>query len=193
MGSHRPGMREHVFLTYTNLRFGLGLLALAFPLVLLFGGMASGHPVQGSFCCYYHTPMRNIFVGVLFAIGSFLYLYKWFSGQENIALNVTGLAAILIALVPMDAQGDEPQARSTAHKIHNALSVLFLFSIAFVCIFRASDTLDLVRSSARYRFYSLTYKFLGVCMIVAPVAAFFLARRFQGHLTPQKQWIIFAV
>jgi hypothetical protein len=45
--------------------------------------------------------MRNWLVGLLFAVGAILYVYKGYTTRENIALNVAGLLAVGIALFPM--------------------------------------------------------------------------------------------
>ena len=96
-------LHDPVFTTYTNVRIVIGVIALAFPLILwLFGLAISNIPLQGSLSHYFHTPMRTIFVGVLFAIGVFLYLYKGYSVQENYALNFAGIFAATVAIFPMD-------------------------------------------------------------------------------------------
>src|SRR5688572_33391886 len=43
------------------------------------------------------TPMRSWFVGPLFVLGVFLYLYKGFSHLENKLLNAAGLFALGVA------------------------------------------------------------------------------------------------
>ena len=93
-------LHDHIFKTYTHLRIGMALTALAFPLILLLGGLSIGVEQQGSMSAYYHTPMRNAFVGILFMIGPFLFLYKGFSRQENHALNFAGIFAVGIAVFP---------------------------------------------------------------------------------------------
>lgn len=78
-------LHDHIFKTYTNLRIGIGVIALAFPLILWWAGLAiSDIPLQGSMSHYYHTPMRPVFVGVLFAIGVFLYLYRASVSQKTL-------------------------------------------------------------------------------------------------------------
>ena len=45
--------------------------------------------------------MRIWSVGILFVVAAFLYLYKGFTPFENYALNVAGVCALGVALVPM--------------------------------------------------------------------------------------------
>ena len=72
---------------YFRLRAGMGCTALLFPVLLVVGGWhITQTPTQTSMSIYYHTPMRNGFVGGLCALGLFLYLYKGYGWLENIAL-----------------------------------------------------------------------------------------------------------
>ncbi len=106
----RETLLSHVFGTYNRLRVGMGAIAFAFPFLLWgMGWWYYGLPLQGSMSAYYwaiieegsNPPMRVWFVGILFAIGSFLFLYKGYTPWENWALNVAGVCAICVALFPM--------------------------------------------------------------------------------------------
>ena len=55
--------------------------------------------------------------------------------------------------------------------MHGTLAVLFFLSIAYVCLFRARDTLSLVDDPARRDRYDRSYKSLGTLMVVSPLAA----------------------
>ena len=48
-------LKEHIFLTYLTIRIGAALVALIFPLVLWFGGLAQGIELQDSMSSYYHA------------------------------------------------------------------------------------------------------------------------------------------
>lgn len=56
--------------------------------------------IQTSISAYYYTPVRAIFVGVLFAIGLALIVYKGRGPIEDAALNVAGMLAPLVAVAP---------------------------------------------------------------------------------------------
>jgi hypothetical protein len=109
--------------------------------------------------------MRNWFVGLLFGVGVFLYLYKGFSTTENYALNLAGLLAAGIALYPMDLW-------ETSHSgtLHGVFAVAFFIAIAFVAIFCARDTLHLIGSEAERQRYARTYVVLGILMFILPIA-----------------------
>jgi uncharacterized RDD family membrane protein YckC len=103
----KEALRRHIYSTYLALRYGMAVIAFAFPLLLLVAGLLNGLPLQGSMSEYYwesnggDPPVRIWFVGGLFAIGSFLFLYKGYTPGENWALNVAAVCAICVALFLM--------------------------------------------------------------------------------------------
>jgi hypothetical protein len=166
-------LQKHMAGTYFALRRGMGALAAALPPLLWLGGrFGDGEPLRCSMSAYYYSPaMRDTFVGVLVAIGVFLYLYKGFSRQENWALNLAGALAVGIAMVPTTPSCEDGGRRLTAH---GTFAVMFFLSIAYVCVFRASDTLSLVRDTRMAERLRATYRGLGALMVVSPGVAWAL-------------------
>ena len=165
-------LREHVAATYHSIRMGIALVAIALPLLLWIGGaLRAGLPLQQSMSAYYHSVMRDVFVGVLCAVGVVLYLYKGFTRLENYALNLAGLFVVGAALVPMEADGG---ASDNAFSWHGTFAVLFFLSIAYVCIYRASDTLTEVKDEQKRQRYRRAYKMMGLAMVVSPLLAVLL-------------------
>jgi hypothetical protein len=166
-------LRKHVEATYFSLRIGMAVIAFAFPVLLAGGAWIGWHvPLQDSMSAYYYAgngAVRDWFVGVLVAIGAFLYLYKGFSPAENYALNLAGIFAVGIAVVPMQ-WACRPACSPVS--VHGVCAVLFFLCIAYVCLFRASDTLALLSDPRKIRHYHRTYRTLGVVMVASPLAAF---------------------
>lgn len=95
---------ESIMSSYFGLRQGMAIIGLIFPIALWIGG--GWRHLQTSLSTYYHysfTPdtfgsgtMRDVFVGVLWTIGGFLffykgYVYKGYERGEDWALNLAGL------------------------------------------------------------------------------------------------------
>lgn len=173
-------LQRHMAGTYFALRMGMGVLAAALPILLWLGGrLGDGEPLRCSMSAYYYSPtMRDIFVGALVAIGVFLYLYQGFSRQENWALNLAGVLAVGIALRPTTPRCDDGGSLLT---LHGTFAVLFFLTIAYVCLFRASDTLSLIRDTGRARRLRAVYRTLGGFMIVSPAIAAVLGARIQPN------------
>ena len=142
---------------YFTLRFGLAVLAVGFPIVLLVGGGLG--TIQKSLSAYYHFSlinpdqygggvMRNVFTGALWAIGAFLFLYKGYSRQENIATNVAGLAALGVAVFHMDWPQSDKTVKTVWGALHFTSAAIFFAMIAYVCVFRARDTLKFIDDEA---------------------------------------------
>lgn len=168
-------LQEHMMGTYYGLRVGLAVIGIALPLVVVFAGGILHHVwLEPSLSQYYHTKgrlsyftTRDLFVGGLFAAGACLYLYKGFSARENVALNLAGVFALFVALLPTAALRSDEGFVSTLHKTS---AVLFFLCIAYVSLFRSRDTLLLLTPEKRRR-YVRGYFGTGLAMIASPLAA----------------------
>jgi hypothetical protein len=175
--------------SYVILRNGIGVLGFALPIVMIVGG-GLDH-IQGSLSAYYHFSadrpgqygagmMRDLFVGMLCAIGAFLFFYRGHSLQEDIALNVAGISAVLVALFPMDWPPGSGAAATTAAKIHSGAATLFFVMIAYVCVFRGRDTLCIVDDDLRRRTFERIYLIFGLLMLATPATVALLAATSSG-------------
>jgi hypothetical protein len=176
---------KHILNTYTYLRLGMAGISIFFPLVLWWVGLIFGVEFQASISTYYHTPMRDIFVGSMIAIGAFLWFYQGVTTVENFALNCAGILAIVVALTPtafleMDGQVKcqtfttfpmRGISETTASYIHGTSAIIFFIAIAFVCIFTSCETLKAISNPVRRKFYRKIYNFLGAGMIIFPVSS----------------------
>lgn len=159
----RRDLPDSIEKTYRALRYGLGGMALLLPVVLAGGGKLGGVALQPSLSAYYHTSLRDVFVGVLFAAGAGLLLYKGFRKDEDWALNFAGIFAALVALVPTPPAG--------RLSLHGTYAVLFFLSLAYVALFTPQQTLKLLKDEKLADRYRVAYRFLGAAMIVLPVVA----------------------
>lgn len=94
-----------------TLRKAIGWIALGLPFTLILGENlrdwifstvpSTGRAfIESSISAYFHTGMREIFVGSLCAIAVFLLCYKGYERRDNIAANIAGFSALLVALFP---------------------------------------------------------------------------------------------
>jgi hypothetical protein len=182
--SNPPSLRDHIIATYGSLRNGIGLLSIALPILLAgIGYFKYGLILQNSISAYYHAfvttqqfpdilavagngVMRNWFVGILWAIGFFLILYKGYGRRENNALNLAGILLIIVAMFPMDWKCGEACPKVSVHGI---AAILFFLSIGYVCIFRSGDTLKLVKDLNDRESYLRWYRRIGAVMWAFPL------------------------
>jgi hypothetical protein len=71
--------------SYLLIRIVVGLLGLALPIFFIIGEASIARSVhfRGSISAYYHSPMRDIFVGGLCVIGFLLIMYLAGQGRDN--------------------------------------------------------------------------------------------------------------
>ena len=161
-------LRRHFESTYLSLRIGVAAIGVALPFALWIGAqLLEGSSLQSSMSAYYYTGMRDVFVGALFAIGVALYLYRGFSPVENVVLSVAGVLAVCVALFPTQ-DGDE---RAAVHVVHAVAAIGFFACLAYVSVFRAGDTLSLIRDTRRAHALKGLYRGLGVAMLLSPLVA----------------------
>jgi hypothetical protein len=135
--------------SYLLLRLLIGALGIALPTVLLVGDwllLSEPFPVRDSLSAYYHSGMRDVFVGVLVAIGVFLVTYKVFERDlDNTLSTIAGLAVVVVALFPTTLPDDHDPSvltplqdrlgESLTGWIHYGAAALFIGSLAVISFF----------------------------------------------------------
>lgn len=164
-------LQKNILSTYFTLRMGIVVLSFLFPLILYFGGRWWGgiHDLATSMSAYYGEndgTMRNWFVGILWTVGSFLYLYKGFSQLENVLLNLAGGFAVATAMIPCNCW----TCASPSNKLHAIVAVSFFISMALVCLLCANDTINLLPEKDQDAFRR-QYRIIGVVLLASPLAA----------------------
>jgi hypothetical protein len=178
-----PSLREHISSTYFGLRIGLSAMAM-FPIILPAWAGVRGIGYQTSLSAYYHArgqdgeSVRDGFVGILFAVGAMLYLYKGYRRLENVLLNFAGALVVGVALFPMIpevqrsyAVDEIVEAAAVGSSWHGAMAVAFFLCIAAVCLLCSRTTLPLVADDEQRAKLRKAYGLLGAAMILAPLAA----------------------
>ena len=192
MDQKSPGeLQEHMLGTYGALRVMLTVIALALPVVVTVSGWFQRGElwIGSSISEYYHvtggfpffTP-RDLFVGGLLAAAVCLYSYKGFSTGENVALNLAGVFAFFVAVLPTSAPGEPRSLRAI---LHGTAAVLFFLSIAWVSIRCSRDTLRLLPEDKRER-YARSYFATGLAMITSPLVAAGLSLPRRGDSSPNR-------
>lgn len=112
---------------YRTLRFILGWIAFSLPFVVSVVSTTSLKSISAS----YHTEAQDIFVGLLFIVGSFLVVYNGHLIREAVASKIAGFAAILVALFPTACYTCDVDLNSTIHYV----SAVLLFGIlTYFCL-----------------------------------------------------------
>ena len=121
--------------SFLKTRVVVGVIGILLPPVLVIGNrMVFGQSgILPSLSDYYHSDMRNWFVGSLWAIGSGLLVYL--AARRNLADSVisfvAGLLAVGVALFPTNAPHTAPTTISILHVAFAALLFVLLGVICF--------------------------------------------------------------
>jgi hypothetical protein len=178
---------------YRKLRTRIGVIALAFPIVLIAVGAHWGLGIQPTLSDYYFAtdplgdridafPVRLWFCGILFVVGIFLYKYQGFSENENRWLSLAGLFALGVAVFPMSLHGKSdydpimvwiglPQL-----SLHGLSAVLAFACIAVVIFWYADSTLSELKTEkpAAYKRFKAAYFFIAAYMALSIGISIFL-------------------
>lgn len=187
---HAP--RQEIVHSFYRVRQALGYLGFALPLTLILGGVLSLGNIEPSLSDYYHTILRDIFVGTMMAIGIFLICYTGYrrTGAERISddwvTTLAGVFAIIVALVPNEIQATGQQVAAVPQLIlgiHNAALVhyfaalLFLSCLAYVSLFKFARTAKL----ARRRIYILCGLVIVMATIGTVIASYYRVAGSEGQ------------
>ena len=119
-------------LSYLGLRRAIGISGLLLPVLLGPGGwLLFGIPIQDDMSSYYHTVLRDVFVGTIFAIGIFLFCYRGHDWVENWTANFGCFSALGIALFPIDYASAPPVQHTTVGYLHTLSGGIFFVTLAF--------------------------------------------------------------
>lgn len=96
------GRNDALLISYLSLRKAVGIIGVSLPLVLVVGNRVifRSTAIEDSISYYYHTAMRGVFVGTLWAIGVFLLSYRGYERRDAIAGRLACVFALGVALFP---------------------------------------------------------------------------------------------
>lgn len=126
--------------SFLLLRILIGVIGIAMPFLLVLGKLLlfGDHQLGGSLSGYYHTGVRDIFVGSLCAIAIFLLTYMAFHYVwDNVLSIVAGLAALGVALFPTGGAStltplQEKWGEPAVSRVHFICAALFIGSLAVI-------------------------------------------------------------
>jgi magnesium-transporting ATPase (P-type) len=121
----------------------IGALAALLPVSMIIsaGFFSDCNTVQPSISAYYHTGARDLFVGILCAVGVAMFAYKGYSKYDNFFATIAAVAAICVALFPTsvcDPMGVciiDVIDTEWKNVIHLIAAVTLFMVLAIFCIF----------------------------------------------------------
>jgi hypothetical protein len=140
--NHQPESTDSLVRSYLGLRMAGGLIGMALPFVLALGNMAlEGFGIQSSISGYYHTGMRDVFVGSLCAIGVFLVSCSGYDRSDAIAGDLACIFAVGVALFPIAPEVNATPREHFFGSLHLLCAAGFFLTLSFLALvlFRRTD------------------------------------------------------
>ena len=151
--------------SYLTLRKTIGLLGITFPFVLSFGALLFFHTgIQSSLSSYYHTGMRDVFVGTLCVIGFFLLSYKGYDRSDNFAGGLGCFFAVGVALFPTTSDAAITSSARLIGYVHLTFALLFFLTLIYFSLFLFTKTDANTSPSRRKLQRNSVYKTCGYAM-----------------------------
>lgn len=127
--------QQDLVFSYLALRKTIGLLGLSLPFVVSLGALLFfGTGMQDSISSYYHTGTRDAFVGILFAVGFFLFSYRGYERKDDVAGNLACVFALGTALFPTAPPGSTAATATVVGSLHLVFAGLFLLTLSYFCL-----------------------------------------------------------
>jgi hypothetical protein len=168
--------RDPAVVTWRYLRLALVLLVLGLGAAIGYERAQVGTCWQESISAYYYTPAQNVLVGALVAIGVCLVCLRGASDGEETLLDLAGLCAPFVALVPIPATGScgsvltgtADRAANVGNNVTALLVMAWLVLAALAVLAWRSPTGPTTRGRRRYA--------IGLAAVVAVTAVFVVDR-----------------
>ena len=175
--NNKLGNETSFVFSYLELRKAIGFLGFALPFVLSIGALILFKTgLQNSLSSYYHTGMRDVFVGTLCVIGFFLLSYKGYERSDDIAGNLGCAFAIGVALFPTTLDVAAGGGARIIGYLHLAFAALFFSTLIYFSLFLFTKT-DPNKSPSRRKLYRNKVYLacgitMGICILLVAVYYF---------------------
>ena len=167
----KPGHTPQIH-SYLSLRKAVGWIGILLPFVLVLGHLIifGGGRLLSNMSVYYHTGMRDLFVGAICAIALFLFFYRGYVRWDNISANLAGFFALGVAFFPTVEEGPWDWVA----QVHFYSAACFLVTLALISIFLFTRGEDCPTAMKKKR--NLVYRLCGIAMLtaLAAIEVFFL-------------------
>ncbi|GAB5442021.1 MAG: DUF998 domain-containing protein [Fuerstiella sp.] len=171
MISNIPESAQPLVRSYIGIRRAIGVSGLLLPVALGPLGWLFGIPIQDNMSSYYHTGMRDVFVGTLCAMGVFLYCYRGHDWIEDWTANIGCASALGVALFPLDPNSDPLIQKSVTGYLHSVSGGVFFLTLSFYSLIHFPTSRrnnDEAEPHAKER--NLVYRSSGIIILLSMLA-----------------------
>lgn len=155
--------QERILISQKKLKLIVGGMGVGLPTALYLGNyyIHDFEEILSSISSYYHSSMRDVFVGVLFAVGVFMIAYEGYGAGDRLLSSLGGSLAIVVALFPTTPTGEE---RDTTGTIHLLAAGGFFLILGIFCMFLFTKSDDAIRKTRRKKVRNFIYYLCGISL-----------------------------
>jgi hypothetical protein len=169
---------KNLLISYMTLRQWIGILGMLLAGVCVIGGLVFANTeILPSISMYYHSNMRDVFVGLLIAVGMFLLTYKGYDKKDHKIMLITGFSALMIPLFPCTNIFDDVSPvgfmnlnPNVSNFLHLLFAGLFFVLLAYNSYFMFTRTNPLTAMTPnkikRNKIYRISGITIFVCIIL---------------------------
>ena len=166
----KSGNEQMLLFSYLELRTAIGILGIALPFVVSIGAWIFFQTgLKGSLSAYYHSGMRDVFVGIMFAYGFFLLSYKGWERKDNIAGTLACVFALGVALFPTPHGGSVTTCERIMGIIHFISAAAFFLTLIYFCLCLFTKTNPEKDPTKKKKQRNRIYRFCGYGMLTCIV------------------------
>lgn len=135
------------------------------------GFLVFGIPFQDNMSSYYHTALRDVFVGIMCAIGIFLFCYRGYDWIERWTANFGCASAIGVALFPIGVGSDLLKQQSIVGHLHILSGTVFFLTLAVYSLYhfpKRRDSTEEVEPHIAQR--NFVYRTSGIVILLTVLA-----------------------
>lgn len=163
--------------SYLTLRQIIGMLGILLPTVCVaFGMWFGGLELQSSISAYYHTNVRDFFVGLLVCVGLFMSTYGGYDKIDKAVSAILSISAIGIALFPCRLSPDIWDKVSIFHinpavsnMIHLISAATFFVTLGLNSLFLFTRTTPDKPMTPEKKKRNIIYRSCGIAILLAAV------------------------
>ena len=181
--------RVNLVIPYLTLRTTIGILGMSLPFIVFLGAMAFYQTgLQNSISAYYYTGMRDVLVGLFWAIGIFLFSYRGYDRTDDIAGKLACVFSIGVALFPTTPSSPaEPESIITG-VVHSVFAGLLFLTLSYFSIFLFTKTNPKIPPTPRKLQRNFVYRVCGytiiLCFLLIPVYTYLLSSDIVSRIAP---------
>lgn len=185
--------------THPHYRTAIGVLGVSLPILLVLSSLLSRQELQSSISAYYFTSARDVFVGILWVIGVFLFFYRYrprrpeFANTKMASIKsgaadawlgkLAGVSAVVVALFPTT-----PPPASAVQPPQIGMVHGFAAAVLFICL-SFFPLLLFSQSRTRGHVYR-RYGWVMIALLLSVVVFAFAPDEFRESIAPWKPVLV---